>query len=99
MACVRRAVWGMVYADDAAPVSRSAEGLAIIISHCDCLRSSRPHGIENGDGDDGATNTAPNIHGSTARRRTVDQSYRQMNQFSYLGGVTHESVDLSSEIK
>ena len=28
MVCVRRAVWGMLYADDAGIVSRSAEGLA-----------------------------------------------------------------------
>ena len=28
LACVRRAVWGMLYADDAAIVSKSAEGLA-----------------------------------------------------------------------
>ena len=27
LACVRRAVWGMLYADDAAIVSKSAEGL------------------------------------------------------------------------
>ena len=28
MACVRRAVWGMLYADDAGIVSKPAEGLA-----------------------------------------------------------------------
>ena len=28
LACVRRAVWGMLYADDAGIVSKSAEGLA-----------------------------------------------------------------------
>ena len=28
MACVRRAVWGMLYADDAGIVSRSTEGLS-----------------------------------------------------------------------
>ena len=28
MACVRRAVWGMLHADDAGIVSQSAEGLA-----------------------------------------------------------------------
>ena len=28
LACVRRAVWGMPYADDAGIVSKSAEGLA-----------------------------------------------------------------------
>ena len=30
LACVRRAVWGMLYADDAGIVSKSAEGLAKI---------------------------------------------------------------------
>ena len=28
LACVRRAVWGMLYADDAGIVSKSAKGLA-----------------------------------------------------------------------
>ena len=28
LACLRRAVWGMLYADDAGIVSKSAEGLA-----------------------------------------------------------------------
>ena len=42
---MQRAVWGMLYADDAGIVPKSAEGLAkMIASHRDCLRSSRPHG-------------------------------------------------------
>ena len=46
LACVRRAVWGMLYADDAGIVSKSAEGLAkmmaVIVT---VFRSSRPHSI------------------------------------------------------
>ena len=32
LACVRRAVWGMLYADDAGIVSKSAEGLAKVMT-------------------------------------------------------------------
>ena len=32
LACVRRAVWGMLYADDSGIVSKSAEGLAKMIT-------------------------------------------------------------------
>ena len=32
LACVRRAVWGMLYADDAGIVSKSAEGLATMMT-------------------------------------------------------------------
>ena len=32
LACARRAVWGMLYADDAGIVSKSAEGLAKILT-------------------------------------------------------------------
>ena len=33
--CVRREVWGMLYADDAGIVSKPAEGLAETMSHGD----------------------------------------------------------------
>ena len=32
LACVRRAVWGMLYADDAGTVSNLAEGLANMVT-------------------------------------------------------------------
>ena len=67
LACVRRAVWGMLFADDAGIVSRSAEGLANMMSHRDCLGSSRPHDIRKEDGDDVVTNTGANVPGSTGR--------------------------------
>ena len=65
-ACVRRAVWGLPYADDA--VLKSAEGLDVMVaSQCDRLRSSRPHGVGKEDGDDAATNTRQDILDPTAR--------------------------------
>ena len=70
MACVRREVWGMIYADDPGIGSRSAEGLAKKMSHCDGLRSSRPHSIGKEDGDDVGTNTGPNVPGSVACHRS-----------------------------
>ena len=47
LACARRAAWGMLYADDAGIVSKSAEGLHD--RHRDSLRSSRPHSIREKD--------------------------------------------------
>ena len=52
LTCVRRAVWGMLYANDAGLVSnKSAEGLEKMMTViCDRFRSRRPHRIrkENG---------------------------------------------------
>ena len=45
LTCVRRAVWGLLYADDAGIVSKSAEGLAkmiaIIVTVSPCPRRRR----------------------------------------------------------
>ena len=95
-ACVRRSVWGMLYADDAGIVSRSAEGLAkmmtvivtvfeaagLTVSEKTLLRTP------------GQTSLAPPLVIEAASQR-----YRQTNQFLYLGGVIHESADLSFEIE
>ena len=58
LARVQRAVWGMLYADDAGIVSKSMGGSAKNDDgHRDCLRSRRPHCIGPEDGDHAVTNT------------------------------------------
>ena len=70
-ACKRRFVWGMLTADDAGIVSKSAEVFAEMISPFHRLRSSRYCGIGKQDGDEAATNTEPDNPGFTPRHRST----------------------------
>jgi len=100
LACVQRAVWGMLYADDAGIVSKSAEGLArmmtVIVTVFEAV------GL-----------TVSEKKTETMLLRTPDQTfttsplaieaagqkYKQTTQFLYLGGIIHENADLSFEIE
>jgi hypothetical protein len=100
MACVRRAMWGMLYADDAGIVSRSAEGLSkmmtVIVTVFEAVgltvseRKTETMLLRT----PGQTSLAPPLVIEAAGQR-----YRQTNQFLYLGGVIHENADLSFEIE
>ena len=95
--CVRRAVWGMLYADDACIVSRSPRGLelmmAVIVKVCgafgltvsekktETMQMPIPHGL--------VTPITINAAG---------QHYRQTASFIYLGGAVNETPNLSAEI-
>lgn len=100
LACARRAVWGMLYADDAGIVSKSAEGLAKMMTVIVTVFEA-------------AGLTVSEKKTETMILRTRDQTppppplvieaagqrYRQTTQFLYLGGIIHEDADLSLEIE
>ena len=68
LACLRRAVWGMLYADGAGISSTSAgETATTMTSHHDCRQGSRSHGIGNYSRDVVFTNTRPENPRNTAR--------------------------------
>ena len=100
MSCVRRAVWGMLYADDAGIASRSAEGLAKMITVIVTVFEAAGLTVSERKTENmllrtpGQTSLAPPLVIEAASQR-----YRQTNQFLYLGGVIHESADLSFEIE
>ena len=95
--CVRRALWGMLYADDACIVSRSTRGLgrmmAVLVevfgafgltiseSKTETMCMPIPHAP--------ATKIVFNATG---------QQYRQTTSFTYLGGTVTEMPNLSDEI-
>ncbi|MEP5351923.1 MAG: reverse transcriptase domain-containing protein, partial [Luteolibacter sp.] len=98
LACVRRAVWGMLYADDAGIVSKSAEGLAKMMTVIVTVFEA-------------AGLTVSEKKTETMLLQTPDQKtlapplvieaagqrYKQTAQFLYLGGIIHENADLSLE--
>ena len=66
--CVRRAVWGMLYADGVGIASKSAEGLDG--RHHDRFRSSRPRRVREEDEDHAAADTEPGTPNPTAGHRS-----------------------------
>ena len=95
--CVRRAMWGMLYADDACIVSRSPRGLGrtmavfvevfgtfgLPISESKTETLCMPIPLA----------PATNIVFNATR-----QQYRQTTSFTYLGGTVNETPNLSDEI-
>ena len=100
MACVRRAVWGMLFADDAGIVSRLAEGLAKLMTVIVTVFEAAGLTVSERKTENmllrtpGQTSLAPPLVIEAAGQR-----YRQTNQFLYLGGVIHESADHSFEVE
>ena len=84
--CVRRAVWGMLYADDICIVSRSPRALAkiieVIVHVCDAFGLTVS---------EKKTETvcmpAPHILPVVMHVKAAGQRYRQTQSFAYLGGV------------
>ena len=95
MACVRRAVWGMLYADDATIVSRSAEGLAKVMTVI--VTVSEAAGLTVSE------RTAetmcyykhrakhPWLHRSSSKQLARGNDRR--TSYYYLGGVIHDSAE------
>ena len=93
---VRRAVWGMLYADDACIVSRSPQGLAkmeIIVEVCRAIAltvSAKK------------TQTMcmppPRTPRAMVRIETAGQIYTQVQSFTYVRGAVTENPDMSVEI-
>ena len=94
LACVRRAVWGMLYADDAGVVSKSAEGLAkmMTVIESDLTVSEKTETMLLRTPDQ-APCTSPLVIGAAGKR------YRQTMQFLYLGGLIDASDHIMPEIR
>ena len=103
----RRAVWGMLYADDAAVVSRSPEGLArmmsVVVQVCgafglmvsekktETLLMRAPAKLPL-KGEPPAPPPPPLVI------KAAGQTYKQTRQFRYLGGLVTEDGELTQEI-
>ena len=94
---VRRAVWGMLYADDACIVSRSPQGLAkvmeVIVEVCRAFALTVS--VKK-------TETMcmppPRTPWTMVRIEAAGQIYKQVQSFTYLGGAVTETPDMSVEI-
>ena len=96
---VRRAVWGMLYADDAGVVSTSPRGLTrmmgVIVVAC------QEFGLTVSEKKTEAMHlwSHPHTASNALRIESTGQRYKQTPEFVYLGGDISESADLDIEIK
>ena len=96
---VRRAVWGMLYADDAGVVSTSPRGLTrmmgVIVVTCQefgvTVSEKKPEAMH--------LWSHPHTTSNALRIEAAGQRYKQTTEFVYLGGAISESADLDIEIK
>ena len=94
---VRRAVWSMLYADDACIVSRSPQGLAkmmeVIVEVCRAfaltVSAKKTETI---------CMPPPRTPRAMVRIEAAEQIYKQVQSFTYLGGAVTETPDMSVEI-
>ena len=95
----RRAVWGMLYADDAGVVSTSPRGLTrmmgVIVVACQEL------GLTVSEKKTEAMHlwSHPHTASNTLRIEAAGQRYKQTTEVVYLGGGISESTDLDIEMK
>ena len=68
--CVRRAVWGMLYADDAGIVSKSAEGFVKMMTVIVTVSKQQAAPVREKDGDHAAADARPGSQDLTARHRS-----------------------------
>ena len=95
--CVRRAIWGMLYADDACIASRSPRGLgrmmAVFVKVFDTFGLTIS---------ESKTETMcvpiPRAPATKIVFNATGQQYRQRTSFTYLGGTVTEAPNLSDEI-
>ena len=94
---VRRAVWGMLYADDACIVSRSPQGLAkimeVIIEVCRAFALT-----VSAKKTETMCMPPPHTPRTMVQIEAVGQTYKQVQSFTYLGGGWTEVPDTSVEI-
>ena len=100
LACVRRVVWGMLYADDAGIVSKSAEGLAKMMTVIVTVFDAAGLTVSEKKTETMLLRT-PNqaLRTSPLVIEAAGQRYRQTMQFLYLGGLVNASADIIPEIK
>ena len=95
--CVRRAIWGMLYADDACNVSLSPRGLGRMMEvFVEVFGTFGPTISET------KTETMcmpiPRAPATKIVSNATRQQYRQTTSFAYLGGIVTETPNLSDEI-
>ena len=96
---VRRAVWGMLYADDAGVVSTLPRGLTrmmgVIVVTC------QEFGLTVSEKKTEAMHLWSHTHtaSNALRIEAAGKRYKQTTEFVYLGGAISESSDLDIEIK
>ena len=94
---VRRAVWGMLYADDACIVSRSPQGLAkmmeVIVEVCRAFALT-----VSAKKTETMCMPPPRTPRTMVRIEAAGQIYKQVQSFAYLGGAVTETPDMSVEI-
>ena len=94
---VRRAVWGMLYADDTCIVSRSPQGLAkmmeVIVEVCQAFALT-----VSAKKSETMCMPPPRTSRTMVRLEAAGQIYKQVQSFTYLGGAVTETPDMSVEI-
>ena len=94
---VRRAVWGMLYADDACIVSRSPQGLAkimeVIVEVCRVFALT-----VSAKKTETMCMPPPRTSRTMVRIEAAEQIYKRVQSFIYLGGAMSETLDMSIEI-
>ena len=94
---VRRAVWGMLYADDACIVLRSPQGLAkmmeVIVEVCQAFALT-----VSAKKTETMCMPPPRTPRTMVRIEESEQIYKQVQSFTYLGGAVTETPDMSVEI-
>ena len=94
---VRRAVWGMLYADDACIVSRSPQGLTkmmeVIVEVCRAFALA-----VSAKKTEAMCMPPPRTPRTMVRTEAAGQIYKQMQSFTYLRGAVTETPDMSIEI-
>ena len=91
--CVRRATWGMLYADDACIVSRSPRRLGRMIAV-----SAKVFGTFGLTISESMCVLIPRAPATKIVFNATGQQYRQTTSFTYLGGTVTETPNLSDEI-
>ena len=94
---VRRAVWGMLYADDACIVSRSSQGLAkmmeVIVKVCRAFALT-----VSAKKTETMCMPPPRTPRTMVRIEAAGQIYKHVQSFTYLGGAVTKTPDMSVEI-
>ena len=94
---VRRAVWGMLYADDACIVSRSPQGLAkmmeVIVEVCRAFALTM-----SAKKTETMCMPPPRTPRTMVRIEAAGQTYKQVQSFTCLGGAVTENPNMSVEI-
>ena len=96
---VRRAVWRMLYEDDAGVVSTSPRGLTRMMSVI--VVTCQEFGLTVSEKKTQAKHlwSHPHTASNALRIEAVGQRYKQTTEFMYLGGAISESADLDIEVK